>query len=137
MYEVTNGSHRDRLFRVRRGGPVVLRPRETRVLDLILPPEPLLAQWRRDGVVIERPARPVAPDIRPAPPPAPAAVEVVAAPAPVAPVSVVHAVEIPADWRSLSWPQRRSLASKLTDEPISNGDVAERVIAAEIERRNA
>lgn len=134
MYEITNGSHRDRLFRVRRGAPVVLRPRETRVLDLVLPPEEQLALWRQAGVIIGKPPRPVAPKLPDVPVvPAPV-VESASEPQP-APVAAVHAVEIPADWRSLSWPQRRSLASKLTDEPISNGDVAERVIAAEIAKR--
>lgn len=41
-------------------------------------------------------------------------------------------VEAPAadDWRSLSWPQKRSLAASLTDEPIRNGADADRVIEA-------
>jgi hypothetical protein len=50
-------------------------------------------------------------------------------PAPDAPVP------IPADWKALPWQQRRSLASKLTDEPINNGETADRVIAAEVAKR--
>jgi hypothetical protein len=48
---------------------------------------------------------------------------------------IEHVIEIPADWRSLSWPQRRSLASKLTDEAITNGETADRVILAELAKR--
>lgn len=48
---------------------------------------------------------------------------------------VSHAVAIPADWQALGWPQKRSLASKLTDEPINNGATADRVIAAELAKR--
>jgi hypothetical protein len=43
---------------------------------------------------------------------------------------VVTAREEPAqDWRSLSWPQKRSLASQQTDEPIRTMADAERVLA--------
>jgi hypothetical protein len=59
--------------------------------------------------------------------------------APAEPVSAVpaapHAVVIPNRWRALGWPQKRSLASKLTDEPIRDGAIADRVIAAEVARR--
>jgi hypothetical protein len=59
--------------------------------------------------------------------------------APAEPVSAVpavsHAVAIPNGWRALGWPQKRSLASKLTDEPIRDGAIADRVIAAEVARR--
>ena len=41
------------------------------------------------------------------------------------------AVAIPGDWQSLSWQERRSLASQLSDEPITNGEQAN---AAIIER---
>lgn len=44
-------------------------------------------------------------------------------------------VDIPADWQNLPWPQRKSLASKLTKEPINNGETADRVIAAEVAKR--
>ena len=45
------------------------------------------------------------------------------------------AVEIPDDWRDLSWPARRSLASTLTDSPIVSGDDAEQAILAELALR--
>jgi hypothetical protein len=34
------------------------------------------------------------------------------------------------DWRSLSWPQLRSLAASLTDDPIRNREDAERAVKA-------
>lgn len=48
-----------------------------------------------------------------------------------------ESVDIPADWRDLSWPARKSLASKLTSEPVRSGSDAEAAILAEIERRKA
>jgi hypothetical protein len=45
------------------------------------------------------------------------------------------AVEIPGGWKDLTWPERRSLASKLSDNPISNGEEANAAIAAELKRR--
>ena len=58
------------------------------------------------------------------------------APEPVA-VAVAAPVAAPAseEWRSLSWPQKRSLAASLTDEPIRNGADADRVIAAHKARK--
>ena len=44
---------------------------------------------------------------------------------------------IPDNWRDLTWPQMRSLASKVSDGPIRNGADAERAIEAEIARREA
>lgn len=44
-------------------------------------------------------------------------------------------VAIPANWKELSWQERRSLASKLSDKPISNGEEANAAIEAEIKRR--
>lgn len=44
-------------------------------------------------------------------------------------------VTIPENWRELSWPQRKSLASRLTDTPIVNGNDANAAIELEIERR--
>jgi hypothetical protein len=44
-------------------------------------------------------------------------------------------VDIPEGWRSLSWPARKSLASRLTDAPIVNGEDAEQAILAELARR--
>jgi hypothetical protein len=44
-------------------------------------------------------------------------------------------VEIPANWRDLTWQERRSLASKLSDDPISNGEEANAAIDAELKRR--
>jgi hypothetical protein len=40
------------------------------------------------------------------------------------------AVEVFVDWRSLSWPQLRSLAASLTDDPIRNREDAERAVKA-------
>ena len=54
------------------------------------------------------------------------------------PVAVVVSAPVAAsepDWRSLSWPQKRSLAASLTDEPIRNGADADRVIAAHKARK--
>ena len=45
------------------------------------------------------------------------------------------ATEIPDDWRDLSWPARRSLASTLTHSPIISGEDAEEAILAELSRR--
>lgn len=47
------------------------------------------------------------------------------------------AVDIPASWRDLTWQERRSIASKLSDTPISNGDEANAAIEAELKRRGA
>ncbi|MCF6371059.1 hypothetical protein [Rhizobium halophilum] len=44
-------------------------------------------------------------------------------------------VEIPATWKDLTWQERRSLASKLSDDPISNGEEANAAIEAELKRR--
>jgi hypothetical protein len=45
------------------------------------------------------------------------------------------AVPIPDNWRELTWQERRSLASKLSDDPISNGEEANAAIEAELKRR--
>lgn len=45
------------------------------------------------------------------------------------------AATIPANWQELSWQERRSLASKLSDTPISNGEEANAAIEAELKRR--
>lgn len=45
------------------------------------------------------------------------------------------AVSIPDNWRELTWQERRSLASKLRDDPISNGEEANSAIEAELKRR--
>jgi hypothetical protein len=43
---------------------------------------------------------------------------------------------VPADWRALGWPQRRSLAKRLSPrEPIRNDVDAHRVIEAHLARR--
>ncbi|WP_207642189.1 hypothetical protein [Neorhizobium vignae] len=44
-------------------------------------------------------------------------------------------VTIPDGWRDLTWQERRSLASKLSDKPISNGEEANAAIEAELKRR--
>ena len=67
----------------------------------------------------------------------------VPAPAPERPRATAEApeqraaVEIPGDWRDLSWPRLRSLASKVCDDPISNRPVAVAAIEAELARRNS
>lgn len=45
------------------------------------------------------------------------------------------AVAIPEGWKDLSWQERRSLASKLTDDPVSNGEQANAAIEAELAKR--
>lgn len=47
------------------------------------------------------------------------------------------AVEIPANWKELGWQDRRSLASKLTDDAVHNGEEANAAIEAELARRAA
>lgn len=42
---------------------------------------------------------------------------------------------IPADWRGLDWPELRSLAAKVSDEPIISKADAEAAIEAELARR--
>ncbi|HEX5933587.1 MAG TPA: hypothetical protein VFY63_05440 [Pseudorhizobium sp.] len=44
-------------------------------------------------------------------------------------------VEIPANWKDLTWQERRSLASKLSDDAVSNGEEANAAIEAELKRR--
>jgi len=46
-------------------------------------------------------------------------------------------VEIPEDWASLPWPQRRALAALLTDKPVKSAADAEAAITAELDRREA
>lgn len=45
------------------------------------------------------------------------------------------AVVIPGNWREMGWPDLRSLASKLTDEPVRNKDEAVAAVEAEAARR--
>lgn len=71
-------------------------------------------QWIKDHVEARR--RPAAPVVEPA-------------------ASGDSAVVIPDNWRSLSWQDRRSLASKVTDKPIHNGTDANAAIEAELKRR--
>ncbi len=44
-------------------------------------------------------------------------------------------VEIPENWRTLTWQERRSIASKVSDTPIANGEEANAAIEAELKRR--
>lgn len=69
--------------------------------------------------------------------PEPIAPIVAVAPAvpPLGPEPDAGDVEIPAGWRDLSWPARKSLASKLTTAPVMSGEDAERAILAELARR--
>lgn len=46
-------------------------------------------------------------------------------------------VPIPEGWVDMTWQEKRSLASKLTDEPLRNGSDADAAIALELERRKA
>lgn len=46
-------------------------------------------------------------------------------------------VEIPEDWSDLSWPELRSLASKITTDPVTNKANAIEAIEAELARRGA
>lgn len=46
-------------------------------------------------------------------------------------------VDIPADWKTRSWQFRKSLAAKLTSDPIRDADDAAAAIESEIERRIA
>jgi hypothetical protein len=43
-------------------------------------------------------------------------------------------VSIPDTWREFTWQERRSLASKLSGDPISNGEQANAAIEAELKR---
>jgi hypothetical protein len=45
------------------------------------------------------------------------------------------AVVIPDDWRGLAWPALKSLASKLSDEPIRDKDDAVKAVEAEVAAR--
>lgn len=44
-------------------------------------------------------------------------------------------VEIPEGWKDLKWQDKRSLASKLTDDAVHNGADADAAIEVELERR--
>lgn len=48
-----------------------------------------------------------------------------------------HSDGIPDNWRSLTWQDRRSLASKLTSDPIHNGDEANAAIEAALAKRTS
>lgn len=45
------------------------------------------------------------------------------------------AVVIPEGWKDLSWQERRSIASKVSDTPIANGEEANAAIETELKRR--
>lgn len=47
------------------------------------------------------------------------------------------AVVIPENWKDLSWQERRSIASRLTDDAVRNGEEANAAIEAELTRRAA
>lgn len=103
-------------YHVDYGGPVdlhrVVRDGDAKVMTLGLT-KPEAEQWIADQVGVETGRLTLAP---------------VAA--------VVEAeVVIPDDWRSLSWQDRRSLASKLTDDPIHNGEEANAAIEAALAAR--
>ncbi len=44
-------------------------------------------------------------------------------------------IEIPHDWESLSWNERRALAAQLTADKVKNGPDAAAAITAELQRR--
>jgi hypothetical protein len=70
-------------------------------------------------------------DAAPAVEPPPAAVM----PLPTLPVEARAEVEIPQDWRDLSWPQVRSLAAQFASEPVLNKAQAVDAVEAELARR--
>lgn len=115
---------------------VTLAPGEAEIADELVPglvAEGYLAEPDQGAA----PAEAVAPSA-----PEPPAVPVVAEPdAPAEPTQAeptdapAAAVEIPADWRDLKWPALRSLALKVSDEPIRNHDDAVAAIELELERR--
>jgi hypothetical protein len=45
------------------------------------------------------------------------------------------AVEIPAEWKGLPWPDRLKLAAQLTNDPVKNGEDVAKAIEAELARR--
>jgi hypothetical protein len=67
--------------------------------------------------------------------PAAEAQRTAAMPLPTVPEAERGAVEIPADWRDLSWPQVRSLAAQFATEPVLNKAQAVEVVEAELARR--
>lgn len=46
-------------------------------------------------------------------------------------------IDIPAGWKSLPWPRKRSLAASVSNKPIRNQDDADAAIMAELERRGS
>ncbi|PYE89588.1 hypothetical protein [Phyllobacterium leguminum] len=54
---------------------------------------------------------------------------------PVDAVKLSPPVDIPDNWRDLTWQERRSIASKVSDFPIKNGGDADAAIELELERR--
>jgi hypothetical protein len=47
------------------------------------------------------------------------------------------AIEIPADWADIAWPDRLALAKKLTEETVRSGHQVRAIIEAELARRGA
>lgn len=77
---------------------------------------PVVANWLRAGVLT---ADKGAEDAVVLAPPTPESIE----------------VEIPANWRGLTWNERRALAARFSVEPVLNGEDADAAIAAELARR--
>ena len=109
------------------GGPVdmyrVIRNGDARIMTLGLT-KPEAEQWIADQVAVETGRlTPMSVKLRPD-----EAIEE---------VPPEGWADIPDNWRSLTWQDRRSLASKLTDAPIHNGDEANAAIEAALAKRTS
>lgn len=109
------------------GGPVdmyrVIRNGDARIMTLGLT-KPEAEQWIADQVAVETGRlTPMSVKLRPD-----EAIE---------DVPPEGWVDIPDNWRSLTWQDRRSLASRLTDDAIHNGDEANAAIEAALAKRTS
>lgn len=112
------------------GTPQETRFEKGRVYDLV---RTSADRWKLRGVAVD------APEDAPAPlaTEPPAVDPVVAAGAPHGPAAdpPAHTVDIPPGWRDLGWPELKSLAAKLSAEPIKNRPQAFAAVEAEAARR--
>lgn len=107
LYDVENTTPHHRHFRDERGKLVRLPPGQ-RVHRVTIAPEWIRRLARRDGVAVT----PVGdPDMAPAP----------SSPAP--------SLRVPPNWRDLSWPERRNLASQVAGHSVRTADEAESILA--------
>lgn len=134
-------------YHVDYGGPIdlyrVIRNADSTVMTQGLS-QTAAHQWIAEHEAAFKPTfTPVETAPQPEPPPEPPKEEAPVSEAPTAKSAVTEtpasraAVEIPANWGTLGWQERRSIASKLTDEPVRNGSDAEAAIRAELARREA